>query len=129
MYFIGIDIGTTATKAALFTDNGETLFKESVEYTIFSKNGSMFEQNPETWYNSVLILLKELFSKTKIKPSEIGGIGITGQSPSLVILDANDKPLTNSIIWMDGRAVKEAKVIREKYNFPTTPSSYSSKLL
>lgn len=129
MYFIGIDIGTTATKTALFTDNGDQIFKESVEYTLFSRNGTEFEQNPETWYNSVLILLKELFSKTKIKPSEIGGIGITGQSPSLVILDENDKPLTNSIIWMDGRAVKEAKEIREKYDFSATPSSFSSKLL
>ncbi|MCD6513843.1 MAG: hypothetical protein J7L07_02860 [Candidatus Odinarchaeota archaeon] len=132
MYFIGIDVGTTATKVSLFSENGQQIFSKSVEYSILSEHPSYFEQKTQDWINGVLRALKELCNfivKKKISFKDIGGIGVTGQAPSLVLTDQNGKVLRNAIIWMDGRAADEAKEIQKEYNFPATPSSLSSKFL
>jgi xylulokinase len=55
--------------------------------------------------------MKNLIGQHKFNVTDIEGIGISGTTPSLVMIDKKGKPLGNSIIWMDRRAVKEDQEI------------------
>ena len=106
-YFIGIDIGTSSTKAVLFDELGTSLLSASSEYNIISPKLGYIEENPNDWLKATIITIKEI---TKTYPV-IEGIGLSGQMHGLVLLDKNDKILRNSIIWCDNRTGKEKEEI------------------
>lgn len=135
-YFVGIDVGTSATKAALFDEVGSIIATESEEYELIQPNNGWAEQRPLDWKNASINTLKEVVSKVDAK--EVKGVGVSGQMHGLVLLDKDSKPLCNSIIWCDQRTQNEVNqiidtVTKDKYieltlNAPNT-SFTLSKLL
>lgn len=111
-FYIGIDIGTSATKSVLFDAVGNVISSVSVEYNIISPKIGYAEEDPKDWYNATIKTLSDL-SKVKIEGT-IRGIGLSGQMHGLVILDKDDNPIRNSIIWCDNRTDSEAKEIESK---------------
>ncbi|NLB43192.1 MAG: xylulokinase, partial [Clostridiales bacterium] len=77
MYFIGIDLGTSAVKLLLMDENGSIEKIVSKEYPIYYPKKGWSEQNPEDWYLQTKNGLKELISEVDKK--EITGLGIGGQ--------------------------------------------------
>lgn len=110
-YYIGIDVGTSATKSVVFDIHGHAVYSASSEYDIITPQIGYAEERPEDWARAAINTLKEI-SKTKFA-SEIKGIGLAGQMHGLVLLDKNDRILRNSIIWCDNRASKQTKDIEE----------------
>lgn len=110
MYLIGFDIGSSSVKASLLNiENGQTVgsaFYPKTEMVIDSPKPGFAEQNPETWWENLTFATRELLSNTKINPSEIQSIGISYQMHGLVLVDKHNRPLRNSIIWCDSRAVE-----------------------
>ncbi|MDA6131187.1 FGGY family carbohydrate kinase, partial [Escherichia coli] len=53
-YMLGIDIGTTSTKAVLFTEQGEVIQHENIGYPLYTPDISTAEQNPEEIFSAVL---------------------------------------------------------------------------
>ena len=103
-YLLGIDIGTSACKVAVFDRNGKVLAAASGDYPVYYPQEGWAEQNPEEWWDAVCRASKETIQKADIKPDEIAGIGIDGQSWSAIAIDKEGKVLTNTPIWMDTRA-------------------------
>lgn len=103
-YLLGIDIGTSACKVAIFEKNGHVAASASKEYPVYYPASGWAEQNPNEWWEAVCKALKEVFASGRILPEEIAGIGIDGQSWSAIALDKNGNVLTNTPIWMDTRA-------------------------
>ena len=110
MYSIGFDIGSSSVKAALVEkDTGKVISvvkKPDDEMTIKSLNNGWAEQDPFLWWEYVCQSSKELIKKTGANPNDILTIGIAYQMHGLVIVDENLKPLRDSIIWCDSRAVE-----------------------
>ena len=105
MYYIGIDLGTSAVKLLLMDSEGSILNVVSKEYPLYFPNPGWSEQKPEDWYEQSIAGLKELtkdFDKSKI-----AGISFGGQMHGLVILDSEDKVIRPAILWNDGRTVKQ----------------------
>ncbi len=135
-YFIGIDVGTSATKAVMFDENGKIKSTASNEYELIQPKNGWAEQRPNDWKNATIETLKQV--AMKVNSSEIKGIGVSGQMHGLVLLDKDLKPLCNSIIWCDQRTQNEVDQIidtigKERYieltlNAPNT-SFTLSKLL
>lgn len=97
MYYIGIDLGTSAIKLLLMEGNGQNLQHriKGVSALIPKSGGS--EQNPYDWYDQMIAGIKELvngFDTTKI-----AGISFGGQVHGLVILDENDNVIRPAILW------------------------------
>ncbi len=109
-YFLGIDIGTSSTKAVLFDEMGKSLLSSSEEYDIISPQSGYSEENPLDWLNATINSIKKI---TKDYPI-VEGIGLSGQMHGLVLLDKNDRILRNSIIWCDNRTSKEKEEIENK---------------
>ncbi len=101
---LGIDIGTSACKVALFTHNGEVAAQGSGDYKVYYPQQGWAEQNPEEWWQAVCNAIRTMLAENSIDPSAIAGIGIDGQSWSAIPIDANGKVLYNTPIWMDTRA-------------------------
>lgn len=113
MYYLGIDLGTSGVKGVLFDKSGNIIDSYLVEYDIISIKDGYAEEDPIIWFNSTIDVLK-YFGKKKYG---IKGIGISGQMHGLVILDKNNKPLRNSIIWCDNRTDFEKELIEKELGF------------
>ena len=110
MYTIGYDIGSSSIKAALFDCvNGNALYKSTfpkTEMSIDAKATGWAEQEPQTWWNAVVLATKEILANSKVNASDISAVGISYQMHGLVVVDKNHKVLRPSIIWCDSRAVE-----------------------
>ena len=110
MYSIGYDIGSSSIKAALIeTSTGKSLAVASepkVEMEMIALENGWAEQHPDDWWKHVCKSTQSLIKENGISAADITGIGISYQMHGLVVVDENGKPLRNSIIWCDSRAVK-----------------------
>ncbi|GCF92567.1 xylulokinase [Enterococcus florum] len=114
MYLLGIDIGTSSCKAALFTSAGEAIAQASQSYSVFYPQEGWAEQNPADWWLAVCKATKKLIAESKINPSTIAGIGVAGQSWSAIPMTADGQVLADTPIWMDTRAVDICQDLEEQ---------------
>ena len=105
MYFVGIDLGTSAVKLLLMDEAGKIINIVSKEYPIYFPHPGWSEQNPEDWYAQTIAGLKELLQG--IDKSQVAGISFGGQMHGLVILDEADEVIRPAILWNDGRTYEE----------------------
>lgn len=135
---IGVDIGTTSTKAVLFTTKGQILAQHAVEYPLHTPNPQTAEQSPEEIYQAVLETIKETVTKAKIDTTQLLFISFSSAMHSLIGLDKDGQLLTNSITWADNRSAKWAEKIKNEWNgqeiyrrtgTPIHPMSPLSKLV
>lgn len=103
-YLLGIDIGTSACKVAVFDRNGKVLAAENGDYPVYYPREGWAEQNPEEWWKAVCGAVRRTVAAAGIDAGEIAGVGIDGQSWSAIAVDRGGKVLTNTPIWMDTRA-------------------------
>ena len=109
MLYIGIDLGTSATKLLLVDEKGDILNSVSKEYSVIYPKSGWSEQNPEDWWNAVKEGVPELIKG--FNGENVQGIGVAGQMHGLVILDETDNVLRNVILWNDGRTWKETEYL------------------
>lgn len=112
MYYIGIDLGTSAVKLLMMDSEGTIVNVVSKEYPLSFPHPGWSEQNPDDWYRQSIAGLKEL-TKDYDK-SKIAGISFGGQMHGLVMLDENDEVIRPAILWNDGRTVKETDYLNEE---------------
>jgi xylulokinase len=103
---IGIDVGTTATKATLIDQSGVQLASFSRPHPTSRRLPGMAEQDPQDWMAGVLGALFQ-FSGV-VDPSLVIGIGLTSQVNSHVFVDASGQAVRPGITWQDTRAAEDA---------------------
>lgn len=108
---IGIDIGTTNTKAIAFTKEGKVISSSNISYAHTSVQPGYDEIEPFVILNAAVGVLKKILSDTKQK-TEICGISFSCAMHSLMAVDDNGLPLTNVITWADLRSAEEAAKIK-----------------
>ena len=105
MYYIGVDLGTSAVKLLLMDGSGHIEKIVSKEYPLYFPQPGWSEQNPEDWYTQTMAGLKELLSECD--RSQVAGISFGGQMHGLVILDKDDNVIRPALLWNDGRTYEE----------------------
>lgn len=118
-HFVGIDIGTGSARAGVFTADGRMLASAKREIAIFFEEGEIVEQSGSDIWRAVCEAVREAVATSGICRSTVGGIGVDATC-SLVVIGKGGKPLPvgpsedperNIIVWMDHRAVEQAKRI------------------
>jgi xylulokinase len=109
-YYLGLDLGSSSIKAALVeisTNKSVGVVQEpATEMGMLAIKNGWAEQEPQEWWKHVCRAIERLKKTYNISRTQIMGIGISYQMHGLVIVDKKGKPLRNSIIWCDSRAVK-----------------------
>lgn len=111
MYYIGVDLGTSAVKLLLMEADGSIKNIVSKEYPLSFPNPGWSEQSPEDWWNAVVSGIKELTDG--FETDKVAGISFGGQMHGLVILDADDNVIRPAILWNDGRTTKETNYLND----------------
>ena len=111
MYYVGIDLGTSAVKLLLMEENGTIAKITNREYPIAFPHPGWSEQNPYDWYEKSMDGLKELLSECD--KSQVAGISFGGQMHGLVALDEKDAVIRPAILWNDSRTEEECNYLNE----------------
>ncbi|MGB7998487.1 MAG: xylulokinase [Anaerobacillus sp.] len=110
-YVIGIDLGTSAVKVIAVDRTGQVQAEISRSYPLHHPKSGYSEQNPEDWVDQTLSALNELTQQ--LPPSSIEGISFSGQMHGLVLLDQENKPLRQAILWNDTRTTEQCRAIEK----------------
>lgn len=114
MSYLGIDIGTTGTKAVVFDETGRVLSSAYREYSLSSPQRGWFELAPGEVVNRCLEVISEAAGEVcKIDP--VKAIGIASQGEAFTLLDENDNYLCNAMVSFDTRSSGQVKSFCENF--------------
>ena len=106
---IGIDVGTSGTRALLCTEKGQIITSAVEEYPLHTPKPSWSEQDPKDWWEATQVVVSMVMEKSGIMPSEVKGIGLSGQMHGAVFLDETGDVLRRAILWNDQRTAAECE--------------------
>jgi xylulokinase len=109
---IGLDVGTSGTKAIAMDERGALLASALVEYPLHSPKPNWAEQDPADWARAAHEALAQLAAKINV--AEVKGIGLTGQMHGSVFLDADNEVIRPALLWCDQRTAAQCDAITSK---------------
>ncbi|AQY52183.1 hypothetical protein PWEIH_07186 [Listeria weihenstephanensis FSL R9-0317] len=137
VYVMGVDIGTTSTKAVIFDASGELVARESRGYPLVTDDSGMAEQEPRVILDAVVDAIRAVVETAGVDAEALRAISFSAAMHSLIAVDADGEPLTNCITWADqrsGEALERRKrdfylqQVYEKTGTPIHPMSPFAKL-
>lgn len=104
-YLLGIDNGTTVTKAALFDLEGnEVAVGSSEEVKVSHPQPGWAEQNMAELWQATAEAIRQCLAEAEVDPADIAGISFSGHGGGVWLLDEAGQPVREAIIWLDARA-------------------------
>ena len=113
---LGLDVGTTAAKASLFSLDGDVRLTCSREYPLLNPKPGWHVQDPDAIALGVLAAMREAVSR--VDPARVIGISISTAMHGLIGLDARLRPVTELLTWADSRAREQAEELNEHSTGP-----------
>lgn len=105
--YLGIDVGTTATKAILVDEHQRTLARATQDYVTSRPGPGRSEQDPGLWIEACQSVLAALRQSQPEAFVAVRALGLSGQMHSLVTLDASHDVVRPAILWNDGRGAEQ----------------------
>ncbi|MHB8277341.1 MAG: FGGY-family carbohydrate kinase [Candidatus Humimicrobiaceae bacterium] len=115
-FIIGIDIGTTNIKGAVYSSAGKFISVYNTSYESFSPKPDYHEQNPDDWVDCTVKVLEQLLKEDNIKQNTVA-LSLSTQGGTIVPVGKDFKPLCNAITWLDRRGndvLKQNKDLADK---------------
>ncbi|MEO8395569.1 MAG: FGGY family carbohydrate kinase [Chloroflexota bacterium] len=113
MIWLIFDIGTSAVKAALMTDQGEIVRSQTEAYPVHSEAGGIVEQKALDWRDAALRASRAL--RVDDDFAQVGAIAVTGQMQDMILVDGANQPVRDVILYSDMRARSEAAEIMARF--------------
>ena len=114
-YILSIDQGTTSSRAALISEDGNIVSQKNIEFKQYFPNNGWVEHDPHDILSSTIDCIKYVINESKVKPEDIMTTGITNQRETIVAWDkTSGDPVYNAIVWQDRRTEDICKTFREK---------------
>jgi len=111
MHFLGLDIGTSAAKAALVDERQAVVAQAAAPIATHNPRPGWSEQDPEDWWRATETVVAALRQRAAAAFADIRAIGLSGQMHGAVVLDAAGRLLRPAILWNDGRATAECAML------------------
>jgi xylulokinase len=110
---LGIDIGTSSSKAVLVRPDGTVLAQARREHGVSSPHAGWFEHDADgIWWSDLVALCGELLPAGE----ELIALGVSGIGPCLLPADAAGRPLRPAILYgVDTRATRQIAEQTERY--------------
>lgn len=117
--FLGIDAGTTSLKVALFDPQGHLLALDRQEYQLITPTRGIVELEAETYWNACCTAIAHVLAASRTAPEEIASLCISSQGETIIPVDRAGQPTRRAIVWLDNRAVDEAREIAGAFDLET----------
>ncbi len=114
-YWLGIDVGTTGTRALLVDEHGVVVAAQSAEHEpIRMEHPQWAEQDPNDWWAAAQKAIAAVLHHAGIAGDAVRGVGLSGQMHGLVLLDAGGRVLGPALIWCDQRSQEQVDWINAR---------------
>lgn len=110
MHLLGIDVGTTGAKAAVFDDNGCLKGYAFSDYDIIYPEANRAEQDAEQIWTITKSVIKKAVTNTG---TQISALSLSVQGDAVIAIDKNRRAISNAHLGMDYRGIKEAQYCDE----------------
>ncbi|MGD0472579.1 MAG: xylulokinase [Candidatus Velthaea sp.] len=111
--YLGLDIGTTATKAVLTDEQHTIVASATATYALHQPGSGISEIDPALWIDAIRSVVHRLHTTAPSRLAVVRAIGLSGQMHSLVTLDADGKAIRPAILWNDERGDREARTLSQ----------------
>jgi xylulokinase len=115
---LGIDLGTTGVKAALFRANdGQVIASAFFDYPLYHPQPGWAEQQPADWWKATIAAIRACLEEAAshgVMPDDVRGVGLSGQMHGVVLLDEQSMVLRPCIIWADQRSEPQCRWMTER---------------
>ena len=115
---LGLDLGISTVKAALFTLSGQLVGLESDEYMILPE-GDKVEADPERYWAPIAGATRRLLKNWGGRPGQIAAVSVSSHTETIIPMDANGRPVRPALVWMDKRSQPEAQELEEQFGLKT----------
>jgi xylulokinase len=115
-YLLGIDAGTTSVKAAIFTADGRRIGMSRKEYQLDTPNSDQAQLNPNIYWQACVHTVNEAVKQAGINVEQIQGLSVSSQGETIIALDAKGNPIYPALVWLDNRAMLQAKKLAKIFN-------------
>ncbi len=109
---LALDVGTSSCKGAIYARDGRLSAEASASYTVQRPAQMWAEQKPDDWWTAAMAVCRTLLQQAD--PAQVAGVGLSGQVPTMALIDADGDALGPAITWQDRRAEAEAVWLREQ---------------
>ncbi|HSO28216.1 MAG TPA: FGGY family carbohydrate kinase, partial [Anaerolineales bacterium] len=102
-YLIGVDLGTSATKAALFTTDGTLVAEAVADVPLYYPKPGVVEQENDDFYRTAAETIRACLSQSGVDPRQVAAIAFDSQMAGIGSVDENFEPATRFDSWLDMR--------------------------
>ena len=111
---LGIDVGTSGSRVVILGEDGRVAGSATSEHVPFtSPRTAWAEQEPEDWWRASREAIRTALTASRVEPSAIRAIGLSGQMHGSVLLDEDGQVVRPAIIWCDQRTEAECQWLTE----------------
>lgn len=107
IYLLGLDLGISSLKAALFTAEGELVAVESDEYMIYPE-GDRVETDPAVYWDPMAAAIRRLLARWGGQPEHVAAVAVSSHAETVIPMAADGQPVRPALVWMDNRSQPEA---------------------
>jgi xylulokinase len=112
-YLLGIDVGTTSTRALLIAEDGTVVASHATEYPLSTPRPNWAEQDPLDWWAAACDSTRAALAQAGVDGGDVAAVGLSGQMHGSVFLDGGDEVIRPAILWCDQRTARQCATITE----------------
>jgi xylulokinase len=102
-YLVGVDLGTSGTKAALYQTDGKLISEASIEVPLYYPKPSVVEQENADFYSSAAETIRKCIESSGVEPKAIAAIAFDSQMAGIGLIDEDFEPVARFDSWLDMR--------------------------
>lgn len=112
-FVIGVDMGTTSTKACVFSTTGALKSYCKQDYPLLTPKPGWAEQEPALIFEAFIRAVRQAVEKAGVPSRQLAALSLSAVLHSLIAVDGAGGLLTNSITWADSRSARQAARLKD----------------
>jgi xylulokinase len=114
-YLIGVDLGTSSTKSAVYTTEGRLVAESTLEVPIYHPKPGVVEQENDDFYRTAAQTVNDCLAKSGIDPHQVAAIAFDSQMAGIGTVDEDFNPATRFDSWLDMRCEPYIEYIDQQH--------------
>ncbi len=114
-YLLGVDLGTSSTKSALYTTDGKLMAESTLEVPIYYPKPGVVEQESDDFYRTAAQTVKDCLAKSGVEPRQVVAIAFDSQMAGIGTVDEDFNPATRFDSWLDMRCQPYIEYINREH--------------